>query len=120
MTYRLLADLVLLLHLGFILFVVLGGFAVARRPWLAWLHLPCVGWGAAVELMGWYCPLTPLENHFLRLAGETGYGSDFIQHYLLAGIYPEGLSREVQIGLGLAALLLNGVIYGRLLYKRQG
>lgn len=118
MPYSLLADLVLLLHLGFILFVVLGGLAVARRPWLAWLHLPCVAWGGAVELMGWYCPLTPLENRFLRLAGETGYGGDFIGHYLLGTLYPEGLNREIQIGLGLGALLLNGVIYHRLLRRR--
>lgn len=117
MIYHLLANLVLLAHLGFILFVVLGGLAVARHPRLAWLHLPCVAWGAAVELLGWYCPLTPLENHFLALAGETAYEGDFIQRYLLAGIYPDGLTRELQIGLGLAALGLNGVIYYRLLRK---
>lgn len=119
MPYHLLANLVLLLHLGFILFVVLGGLAVARRPRLAWLHLPCVAWGAAVELLGWYCPLTPLENHILRMAGETGYGGDFINRYLLLGIYPQGLTREIQIGLGLGALTLNGVIYYRLV-RRHG
>lgn len=120
MPYHFLADLVLLIHLGFILFVALGGLLVARHPWLAWLHLPCVAWGVAVELMGWYCPLTPLENHFLRLAGETGYGGDFIGHYLLSAIYPVGLGRGMQVSLGLGALLLNGVIYYRLMHKRLG
>lgn len=120
MPYHLLADLVLLVHLGFILFVALGGLGVARWPWLAWLHLPCVAWGVAVELMGWHCPLTPLENHFLRLVGETGYGGDFIGHYLLAAIYPSGLDRGIQVSLGLGALALNGVIYYRLLRKRRG
>jgi hypothetical protein len=119
MPYSLLANLVLLIHLGFILFVVLGGLAVARHPWMAWLHIPCAAWGVMVELMGWYCPLTPLENHFLRLAGETDYRGDFIGHYLLAAIYPEGLSRSTQIGLGLGALALNGVIYTRLVWRRK-
>lgn len=119
MPYPLLADLVLLAHLGFILFVVFGGLAVAYRPELAWLHLPCVAWGVAVEVGGWYCPLTPLENHFRNLAGETGYQGDFIQHYLLAAVYPEGLTREVQITLGLAALALNIVIYAWLIRSRR-
>lgn len=119
MPYSLLADLILAVHLGFILFVVLGGLAVARRAWLAWLHLPCVAWGVAVEMMGWYCPLTPVENHFRLLAGEAGYQGGFIQHYLLAAIYPEGLTSEVQIALGLIALGLNSVIYGWLIRTRR-
>jgi hypothetical protein len=120
MFYALLADLILLVHLGFILFVVLGGLAVTRRVWLAWLHLPCVAWGVAVEVMGWYCPLTPLENHFRHLAGKADYQGDFIQHYLLAAIYPECLAREVQITLGLIALGLNIVIYGWLIRTWRG
>jgi hypothetical protein len=112
--YSLLADLVLLLHLAFILFVLLGGLLVLRRPRLAWLHLPAAAWGVMVELAGWYCPLTPLENRFRALAGEARYAGDFIQHYLLAAIYPEGLTREVQIGLGLIALLVNAALYARL------
>lgn len=118
MFYAWLANLVLLLHLGFILFVALGGLAVLRWPRLAWLHLPCVAWGVAVELMGWYCPLTPWENHFRQLAGQQGYEGDFIQHYLLATIYPEGLTREIQIGLGLGLLLINVAVYARLMIRR--
>ncbi|MCP5277817.1 MAG: DUF2784 domain-containing protein [Thiobacillus sp.] len=120
MPYSFLADLVLLLHLAFILFVTLGGLAVANHPRLAWLHVPAVAWGAAVELMGWYCPLTPLENHFLRLAGESGYPGDFIGHHLLAAIYPAGLSREVQVLLGVAVLIFNGTIYFLLARRLRG
>lgn len=119
MPYALLANLVLLVHLAFILFVALGGLAVLRWPRLAWLHLPCVAWGVTVELMGWYCPLTPLENHYLRLAGAQSYEGDFIQHYLLAAIYPDGLTRQAQTVIGLAALLVNTLIYGWLLIRRR-
>lgn len=117
--YALLANLVLLVHLAFILFVALGGLAVLRWPRLAWLHLPCVAWGVTVELMGWYCPLTPLENHYLRLAGAQGYEGDFLQHYLLSTIYPEGLTREAQTVIGLTALLINALVYGWLLMRRR-
>jgi hypothetical protein len=119
MPYLLLADTILLLHLAFILFVVLGGLVVVRHPRLAWLHLPAVAWGAAVELSGSLCPLTPLENHFRALAGEAAYPGDFIGEYLLAAIYPAGLTREIQIGLGLGALALNVAIYGRILGRRR-
>lgn len=119
MPYLLLADTILLLHLAFILFVVLGGLLVARHPRVAWLHLPAVAWGAAVELSGSLCPLTPLENHFRARAGEAAYTGDFIGEYLLAAIYPAGLPREIQIGLGLGALVLNLLVYRRLLRRRR-
>jgi len=119
MPHALLADLILLLHLAFILFVVLGGLLVARHGWLAWLHLPAVAWGVAVELSGGICPLTPLENHFRTLAGAAAYGGDFIGEYLLALIYPAGLTREIQIGLGVGALLLNLLVYWRALRLRR-
>lgn len=119
MLHALLADLILLLHLAFILFVVLGGLLVYRHAWVAWLHVPAVVWGVVVELMGWICPLTPLENRLRALAGQGGYDGDFIGAYLLAVIYPDGLTREIQIGLGLGALLLNLLVYGRLLARRR-
>jgi len=119
MPYLLLADTILLLHLAFILFVVLGGLLVGRRPRLVWLHLPAVAWGAAVELSGGFCPLTPLENHFRALAGEAAYTGDFIGEYLLAAIYPAGLTREIQIGLGLSALALNLMIYRHILGRHR-
>lgn len=119
MLYGWLANLILLAHLAFILFVALGGLAVLRWPRLAWLHLPCVAWGVMVELMGWICPLTPWENHFRRLAGQVGYVGDFIQHYLMIAIYPEGLTRNIQIMLGLGLAVINLAIYGLLLYRTQ-
>ena len=114
MLYRLLADAVLLFHLAFILFVVLGAFLVWRFPRLIWLHLPAVAWAALIEIIGFVCPLTPLENHLRRLSGETGYQGGFIEHYLLPIIYPHGLTHGVQIGLGIAVIAINVVVYALL------
>lgn len=112
MNATLAADLVFLLHLAFILFVVCGGLFVRRWPRLAFLHLPAVVWGAAVECFAWTCPLTPLEDHLRRLAGEPGLATGFLAHHLAPLIYPGWLSREVQIALGIGLLLLNAVCYG--------
>jgi hypothetical protein len=109
--YRLLADAVLVVHAAFVAFVVLGGLWVLRRPVLAWVHLPMVAWGAGIELMGGICPLTPLENHLRRLAGEQGFAGGFLEHYLLAALYPEGLTRGVQVAAGLIVLVVNASIY---------
>ena len=111
MTYRLLADFVLLVHLAFVLFVVLGGIAVWRAPKLAWLHLPAVAWGTLIEFKGWICPLTPWEQSLRRFAGEEGYSGGFVEHYLLPLIYPEGLTRDDQILLGLLVLAINTIFY---------
>lgn len=107
MLYRLAADAVVLLHLGFILFVLLGGLLVLRWPRLAWLHLPAAAWGMVVEFLHLYCPLTPLENHFRQAAGDLGYDGGFIEHYLIPLIYPAGLTEATQIVLGLAVLAIN-------------
>jgi hypothetical protein len=117
--YSLLAAAVVALHLAFILFVVLGGLALRRWPRLAWAHLPCAAWGAFVELSGRICPLTPLEIALRRRAGEAGYAEGFIEHYLAAIVYPEGLTRELQLGLGVAVLLLNAAAYAWALAGRR-
>lgn len=104
---RLAADAVVLLHLGFILFVLLGGLLVLRWPRLAWLHVPAAVWGMAVEFLHLYCPLTPLENHFRALAGDSGYSDGFIEHYLITLIYPAGLTEATQIVLGLVVAAVN-------------
>ena len=111
MAYRLLADVVLVLHLGFVLFVVVGGLLVLRWPRLIWLHVPAVVWGVLIEFTGWPCPLTPIEKHLRRLGGEAGYATGFIEHYLVSILYPSGLSRETQALLGTAVLVINVVIY---------
>jgi len=114
MSYRLLADAVLLLHLGFILFVVFGALLVVnqrrRRRWLP-LHLAAAGWGFLVEATGAICPLTWAELYFRRLAGQAGYEGGFVDHYLLPLIYPAGLTRELQIGLGVGVLAINALLY---------
>ena len=119
MSYRLLADLVLVAHAAFVAFVVLGGLAVLRWPRLAWVHLPVVLWGAGIEFIGGVCPLTTLENHWRRLAGEQGYGGGFIEHYLLAALYPEGLTRGVQLALGLLVIAVNVAIYARIWRRKK-
>ena len=111
MLERLAADLVLLIHLGFIVFVVLGGFLTLRWRRLAWIHLPCAAWGTWIELQGGVCPLTPLENRLRATAGGVGYDGGFIEHYLLPLIYPAQLDRTAQVALGLFVLALNLGLY---------
>src|SRR3954468_21770064 len=111
MIYRLLADGVVALHLGFVLFVVLGGLLTLRWPRVAWVHLPAAVWGAFVEFSSTICPLTPLENHFRRLGGEAGYSGGFIAHYMLPVLYPAGLTKGIQIALGVFVVLLNVTVY---------
>jgi hypothetical protein len=110
-TYRILADAVLVLHLAFIAFALLGGLFVLRRPRIAWLHLPAVAWAAGIAFLGGICPLTPLENRLRAMGGEAGYGGGFIEHYLTALIYPQGLTRGVQAALGAFVLAVNLVAY---------
>jgi len=117
--YGLLADAVLVAHFGFVLFVALGGLLVIKRGWIAWLHLPAAAWGAAIELGGWICPLTPLENHLREQAGEATYGGDFVARYLMPVVYPEGLTREVQFVLGSAVLVFNAAIYTLVVRRRR-
>lgn len=120
MLYAWLAKLVLLAHLLFVVFVVLGGLLVLRWPRMAWLHLPAAVWGSWVELSGRVCPLTPLENRFLLLAGEQGYSGGFLERYLMPLIYPGDLTRGHQVVLGLMALAINLVVYGWVLWRRRG
>lgn len=115
----LLADLVLIVHLLFILFVAAGGILVIRWPRLAWLHGPLAAWGIIVGWANLTCPLTPLENYFRRQAGQQGYSGGFIEQYLTAVIYPDGLTRTAQIILGAALLIVNAVAYWYMFRIRQ-
>lgn len=117
MIYRLLADFVFLAHLAFVLFVALGGAAVWWKPTLAWLHVPAVAWGALIEFAGWICPLTPWEQSLRLLAGERGYAGGFVEHYLFPLLYPAGLTRNVQIVLGVLVLAINAVAYAFILKR---
>ena len=113
------ADLVLVVHLAFVLFVVLGGLLALRWPRVAWAHVPVAIYGATIEFVGFVCPLTPLEVWLRRRGGEAGYEGGFIEHYVTAALYPTGLTREIQLALGLAVLAINGVVYGILLRRRR-
>ncbi|WP_020161107.1 DUF2784 domain-containing protein [Methylobacter marinus] len=119
MSNQLAADLVVLLHFAFIVFVVFGGLFVFRWPWIAWLHLPAAAWGAFIELSGGICPLTPLENRLRAAADGDTYAGDFIDHYIMPVIYPSGLTHQIQIAFGIAVLILNGIIYGLWLARRR-
>jgi hypothetical protein len=115
MLYRALATATAIVHFAFILFVVLGGVLVLRWPRVAWLHVPAAVWGALIEFGGWYCPLTNLENYFLRKAGRAGYTEGFVAHYLFAIIYPAGLTRGFEIAIGLFVVVVNVTMYVRLI-----
>ena len=112
MIYRALADLVLVVHLTFVLFVVLGGLLVLRWPRAARLHVPAAIWGVLIEYTGWICPLTPLENSLRTRGGEMGYSGGFIEHYIQPLLYPAGLTRSTQLVLGSLVLVLNLTAYG--------
>jgi len=111
MVYRLAADLTLLLHLAFIIFVLFGGLLTLRKCFWIWLHLPALFWGLWVEWAGWSCPLTPLENHFRQLASVQEYSGGFIEHYLVPLIYPDRLTVSLQWLLGCTVLCVNILIY---------
>ena len=108
---RLAADAVVLLHLAFIAFAMLGGVLVAWRTRIAWLHLPAAAWGAWIEFSGAICPLTPLENHFRRMAGASGYAGGFVERYLIPIVYPAGLTAQAQQSLGALVVAVNLAVY---------
>jgi uncharacterized protein DUF2784 len=112
MTAKLIADFLLIVHFGFILFVTLGGLWVYRQRKIMFLHIPALAWGAWVELFSKPCPLTYWENSFRQQAGQAGYETGFIEHYLYPIIYPAGLTTDIQFILGCLLLGSNGIIYG--------
>lgn len=113
------ADFIIIIHFGFIVFVVLGGFLVLRWPKVMWLHLPAVAWGVVIEFARFICPLTPLENKLRIAAGESGYSSGFIDQYLVPVVYPNGLNRPAQIALGVVVISINLVLYSVVVAKRK-
>jgi hypothetical protein len=117
--YRILADLVVLAHFSFIVFVLLGGLLAFRWRWIPWLHIPAVAWGGFVELTGRICPLTPLENTLRRAGGLSNYSESFIEHYIVPVVYPAELDREVQLVIGFVLIGLNVMIYGYLAWRRS-
>jgi len=111
MSFRALADLVVLTHLAFIVFVILGGLLALRWRWVPWVQVPAALWGAVIEVGGWICPLTPLENGLRERAGAAGYAGGFVEHYVLPVVYPGSLTRGVQIFLAVVVVVANALIY---------
>lgn len=119
MLFRLAADAVLFIHLAFILFALLGAAIAVRWRWIPVVHLPAAIWGFFVELTGRICPLTYLENYLRIKAGQSGYTESFVEHYLLAIIYPDGLTREIQFALAAVVIVVNIAIYGWLVVRER-
>jgi len=119
MGYRILADLVVLAHFGFIVFVLLGGLLAFRWQWIPWLHIPALAWGGFVELTGRICPLTPLENSLRRAGGLTDYSQSFIERYVVPVVYPEELTQELQVLMGSFLIVLNILIYAYVVWRRR-
>ena len=119
MVFRLLADAIVVLHLAFVVFVVLGGLLLLRWPRIAWLHVPAAVWGAWVECAGWSCPLTPLENWLRERGGEAVYTTSFVDRYLMPVLYPSALSRELQWALGAFVVIVNAAVYLTIVQRRR-
>ncbi len=113
------ADLLVVVHFAFIVFVIFGGLLVLKWGKVSILHIPSVLWGALIEFKGWICPLTPLENHFREAAGGVGYTGGYINYYLMPIIYPEGLTQGIQIVLGVIVLAINLCVYGLVVLVRR-
>lgn len=119
MIYGYLADFVVVLHAGFVLFVLLGGILVLWKSFMSWYHVPAVLWAACIEFFGWICPLTPLENILRARSGGTGYATGFVEHHIIPLLYPEALNRMMQISLGILVLGVNIMVY-LLVWRKKG
>ena len=117
--YETLATLTLIIHFLFIIFVIFGGLLFFIKPWILYFHIPAFIYGAYVELTQSICPLTYLENYFLTKANLASYSTSFIQNYLYAIIYPINLTKEIQISLAIALLIINGIIYGFIIKRKK-
>jgi hypothetical protein len=116
MVNRLAANLVLLVHFAIVLFAVLGAFGILISSRWPWYHVPVVIWSSVVNLAGWTCPLTPLENHFRVAATGEGYQGGFIEHYVGSVVYPGGMPRRLELVAGVAILVWNALLYGCLFW----
>ena len=114
--YELFANLTLIAHLMFILFVIFGGLLYLIFSKIIYIHLPALLWGIYVELTNSICPLTYLENWFLNKGNLTTYSNNFISNYIFPIIYPDSLTAEIQIYLGVSLIIINILIYS-LMFK---
>jgi hypothetical protein len=119
MLFSIFADIIVIAHFLFVLFVIFGGFLVLHKKGWAWLHIPAAFWGAFIELADWVCPLTPLENMFRLQSGGTAYASDFVEYYIIPLLYPSFLTKHLQLILGLFVIVINICIYGWIIWRRK-
>jgi hypothetical protein len=119
MLSKILADIVLLSHFLFVLLAVLGGLFVLYKRWFLWLHVPVVLWSSVVNLAGWTCPLTPLENSFRSAAGQAGYKGGFVEHYIAPLVYPGGMTRELELIAGFSVFVWNGLVYTLVIFQSR-
>ena len=117
MSNLLLADLVVLLHLTFVIFAISGALLIFKWRWIIFLHLPAFFWAVYIEITGAVCPLTPLENALRSNSGTSGYSGGFIEYYVVPVLYPAGLTKEIQLLLGITLLVINMIIYWRFFMK---
>ncbi len=117
MIHSTVADLLVLIHLAFIIFVIFGGILIFKWRWIIYLHIPAVIWAALIEFKGWICPLTPWENQLRQAGGEAGYTGGFIEHYIIPIIYPDKLTLETQIIFGIFVIVINVIIYSWVFYR---
>ena len=109
--FEIFATLALLLHFSFILFVIFGAILILKFKKIIYVHIPAVTWGVYIELSHSTCPLTHLENFFLKKAGKDQYSVDFIENYIFKIIYPPALNYEIQTYLGVILIFVNLLIY---------
>ena len=119
MPYGILADIVVLIHLGFVFFAVVGGIFIIWWRWVIWLHLPALLWAVWIECIGGICPLTPLENWLRLKGGQGGYEGNFIATYMLPVLYPAALTRNMQFILAILVIVINIAVYGAIFHKRR-
>lgn len=111
MIFLLLADALVVVHLGYIVFVVVGALVVRHHPRMLPVHLAAVAWGAYVALAHRVCPLTPLEVALRVRAGQVGYSGGFVAHYLIPLIYPKALTPNILLAEGIFVIAVNLALY---------
>ena len=119
MFYQLAADFIVLIHIAFIVFVLAGGLLAFKWRWVIWLHIPAAIWGALIEIVGWVCPLTPIENMLRQASAGEVYASSFLDRYLAPLIYPAGFTDEMATATGIVVIVINFLIYSIFLIRRK-
>ena len=115
--YELAADLTLIIHFTFILFVIFGALLFFITTKIIFIHIPAFIWGSYIELTHSICPLTYLENWFLHKANLTTYSEGFIQNYLVPIVYPKNLTEDLQIYFAIVIVVINSIFYGFIINK---